>query len=305
MKLYTFDVEGRTILGAERDGDIVDLAATWVASGAEDRERAYLADMLSFVRGGDAALDAARRALDVATRSPSAPGGARLAYRFGEVRLRPPLPAPGKVLCSGLNYHSHTRENPAARLPSDPFFFAKLPNTIAGPGDPIVKPRMTGQLDYEVELAVVVGRRMRNTPEGEVMGCVAGYTILHDVSARDVQFKDNQITLGKNFDTFAPMGPCLVTADEIPDPGDVHLRARVNDELRQDGSTADWIFPLPRLLSFLSRVMTLEPGDVVSTGTPAGVGAFRQPPTYLQPGDRVRLEVEGIGVLENVVVEEE
>lgn len=260
--------------------------------------------MLSLVRGGDAAIQAARRALDVAGRSPSAPGALRLAYRVDEVRLRPPLPAPGKVLCSGLNYHSHTQENPAARFPSDPFFFAKLPNTIAGPGDPIVKPRMTSQLDYEVELAVVVGRRMRNTPEGEVMGHVAGYTILHDVSARDVQFKENQITLGKNFDTFAPMGPCLVTADEIPDPGNVGLRAWVNGELRQDGSTADWIFPLPRLLSFLSRVMTLDPGDVVSTGTPAGVGAFRRPPTYLQSGDRVRLEVDGIGVLENTVVDE-
>ena len=133
------------------------------------------------------------------------------------------------------------------------------------------------------------------------MDCIAGYTILHDVSARDVQFKDNQITLGKNFDTFCPMGPCLVTTDEMTDPGHVRLRSLLNGKVMQDGSTSDWVFPLPVLLSRLSQVMTLEPGDVVSTGTPAGVGAFQKPPLFLKPGDRVRLEIEGIGALENPV----
>ena len=136
------------------------------------------------------------------------------------------------------------------------------------------------------------------------MDCVAGYTILHDVSARDVQFKDNQITLGKNFDTFCPMGPCIVTKDEMPNPGNVPLRSLLNGKVMQDGTTADWVFPLPELLSRLSQVMTLEPGDVVSTGTPAGVAVFRKPQIFLQPGDMVRLEIEGIGVLENPVVNE-
>jgi 2-keto-4-pentenoate hydratase/2-oxohepta-3-ene-1,7-dioic acid hydratase in catechol pathway len=145
---------------------------------------------------------------------------------------------------------------------------------------------------------------MRHTPEKEVMGSIAGYTILHDVSARDVQFKDNQITLGKNFDTFAPMGPCLVTADELPNPENLRLRTLLNGQVMQDGSTRDWVFPLPKLLSVLSQVMTLEPGDVVSTGTPAGVGAFRKPPIFLKPGDRVVMEIEGVGRLENPVAEE-
>ena len=136
------------------------------------------------------------------------------------------------------------------------------------------------------------------------MDCVAGYTILHDISARDVQFKDNQITLGKNFDTFSPLGPCIVTKDELPDPGNVRLRSLLNGKVMQDGTTADWVFPLPELLSRLSRVMTLEPGDVVSTGTPAGVGAFRKPQVFLKAGDVVRLEIEGIGMLENPVVDE-
>jgi 2-keto-4-pentenoate hydratase/2-oxohepta-3-ene-1,7-dioic acid hydratase in catechol pathway len=175
---------------------------------------------------------------------------------------------------------------------------------VIGPGERIVHPRLTQQMDYEVEFAIVIGRNMRRTPPEQAMECVAGYTILHDVSARDVQFKDNQITLGKNFDTFCPMGPCIVTKDEMPNPGNVRLRSLLNGKVMQDGTTADWVFPLPELLSRLSQVMTLEPGDVVSTGTPAGVGVFRKPQVFLQPGDVVRLEIEGIGVLENSVVNE-
>ncbi len=154
---------------------------------------------------------------------------------------------------------------------------------------------------------MVIGRTMRNVPEDQVMSGIWGYTILHDVSARDFQFRtprDNNITLGKNFDTFAPMGPCIVTADEIPDPAGLRLRTLLNDEVMQDGSTADWLFPLPRLLSALAEVMTLEPGDIVTTGTPAGVGAFHQPPVWLKPGDTVALEIERIGRLENPVVAE-
>ncbi|MES4793138.1 MAG: FAA hydrolase family protein, partial [Chloroflexota bacterium] len=226
----------------------------------------------------------------------------RCAHRFKEVRLLAPIPRPGKILCSGVNYMGHLEENPGATLPETPFFFAKLPSAVIGPGAPIVHPKMTRQLDYEVELAVVIGRALRAAPEAEIIEAIAGYTILHDVSARDVQFKDHQITLGKNFDTFAPMGPCLVTADEIPDPTNLRLRTLLNGQVRQEGSTSDWVFPLPQLLSFLSRVMTLEPGDVVTTGTPAGVGVFRRPPIFLQPGDTVVLEVEGIGRLENPIV---
>jgi 2,4-didehydro-3-deoxy-L-rhamnonate hydrolase len=202
----------------------------------------------------------------------------------------------------GINYRSHQEENPGAVLPDEPFFFAKMPSAVIGPGEPIRHPKCIRQLDYEIELALVIGRRLTAAPEDEAMNFVFGYTILHDVSARDVQFKDNQITLGKNFDSFCPIGPCVVTADEVPHPGRVRLRIYLNGEIKQDASTADWLFTLPRLLSFLSHIMTLEPGDIVSTGTPAGVGLFRKPPQFLKPGDIVRLEAEGIGVLENMVI---
>ena len=303
MKLFTFEAEGRSHLGAECHGQLVDLPAANIAM-LEARGKSgdvVPFHMLNFLRAGESAMQIAREVCAYMAKRPAVPVGKRLSYAFEEVKLLAPIPRPGKILCSGINYRSHKEENPNATMPTEPFFFSKLPSCVIGPGDPIVMPTRTNQLDYEVEFAVVIGRTMKQVPENEVMGCIAGYTILHDVSARDVQFKDNQITLGKNFDTFCPMGPCIVTRDELPDPPHVKLRSYVSGTLMQDGSTADWVFPLPRLLSFLSHVMTLEPGDVVSTGTPAGVGAFRNPQIFLEPGDVVRLEVEGIGVLENPV----
>ena len=202
-----------------------------------------------------------------------------------------------------INYRSHLQENPHATLPEEPFFFAKLPSTVIGPSQPIRYPRQSRQVDYEIELAIVIGRTMSGTPELHVTEHIFGYTILHDVSARDIQFRDNQITLGKNFDTFCPIGPCVVTADEIPHPDRIGLRTFLNQQKMQEGSTADWLFSLPQLLSFLSQRITLEPGDLVSTGTPAGVGVFRKPPIFLQPGDVVRLEADQIGILQNEVTE--
>jgi 2-keto-4-pentenoate hydratase/2-oxohepta-3-ene-1,7-dioic acid hydratase in catechol pathway len=281
MKLYTFEVNGQQRLGAEQNGRLVDL-------------QTVAGDMLALVKAGPEALAAARRLLAQASES----------IPIDQVRLLAPIPRPGKILCSGLNYRSHVEENPGAKLPDEPFFFAKMPSGVIGPGQPIVHPQRTRQMDYEVEFAVVIGRSMRNVSEAEVMDHIFGYTILHDVSARDVQFKDSQITLGKNFDTFAPMGPCIVTADEITDPARLRLRSWLNGQLMQDRTNEDWLFPLPKLLASLAEVMTLEPGDVVSTGTPAGVGVFRQPPVFLQPGDVVVLEIEGIGRLENPVVAE-
>jgi 2,4-didehydro-3-deoxy-L-rhamnonate hydrolase len=283
MRLYTYHYSGETRVGAERDGRLVPLPYP---------------DMLDLIAAGPAGLATAREALD-------SPGtGVPLA----EVRLLAPIPRPGKILCSGVNYKGHLEENPGAVLPETPGFFAKLPSAVIGPGAPIVHPRMTEQLDYEVELAVVIGRRIRRAPEAEAIAAACGYTLLHDVSARDVQFKqpvNNQITLGKNFDTFAPLGPCIVTADVLPHPETIRLRTLVNGRVMQDGSNADWVFALPYLLSFLSHVMTLEPGDIVTTGTPAGVGVFRKPPVFLRPGDVVAIEGEGIGRLENPVVAEE
>ena len=312
MRLYTFDVRGRVarrpLLGAEDAGGLVDLAAAYAAlveqdaglsGGAGTSAGLPLRGLPMLLAAGDAGLAVAERALDFARGAGNSVAG-HWRYAFDDVAVRPPLLRPGKILRAGVNYAGHLSENPAAARPDEPFF-AKMPSGVIGHQADIVKPALTEQLDYEVELAVVIGRTMRNVTAEHALTYIAGYTIMNDVSARDIQFRSNQITLGKNFDTFAPMGPCLVTANEIGAPDRLRLRAWVNDELRQDDTTADMIFPVPELLARLSAVMTLEPGDVVSTGTPAGVGVFRSPPVFLQPGDTVRLQIDGIGQLENRV----
>ena len=230
-------------------------------------------------------LPKARAALAAATRHP-----------LGSVRLHAPL-RPGKVLCSGINYRSHALENPKAVMPTEPFFFAKLPSSVCGPDTPVFRHPRVAQMDYEVEFAAVIGARLHQATEAEVMPAIFGYTLLNDVSARDVQFKDNQITLGKNFAGYAPIGPCVVTTDALVNPNSVRLTTHVNGQKLQDGNTSDWLFPLPRLISFLSGVMPLEPGDIVTTGTPAGVGVFRNPQVFLSPGDVVEIAAEGIGTL--------
>ena len=312
MRLYTFRADGATRIGAEHGDRLVDLRAAYAAmkadQGASGQANQFFADMLALIRGGQAAMEAARQALDYVATVPAEVGSHPVAYPFADVQVQAPILRPAKILCSGVNYRGHLEENPGAVLPKTPGFFAKLPNAVIGPGQPIVHPKMTQQLDYEVELAVILGRTMRRTPENEAMNCIMGYTILHDVSARDVQFKapqHNQITLGKNFDTFAPMGPCIVTADELGDPSTLWLCTFVNGQLLQNGSNQEWVFPLPGLLAFLSEIMTLEPGDIVTTGTPAGVGVFRKPQVFLKPGDRVVLEIERIGRLENAVIMEQ
>jgi 2-keto-4-pentenoate hydratase/2-oxohepta-3-ene-1,7-dioic acid hydratase in catechol pathway len=278
VRLYTFEQDGQHRVGVEQAGGLVDLGDQF-------------GSMIELIRGGETALAAVRRAAEA--RGATVP--------LSSARLLAPIPRPGKILCSGLNYHSHIEENPDAAFLEDPRFFAKMPSVVIGPGAPIRHPGLEYQVDFEVELAVVIGRAMHRPRPEEVMGHVFGYTIFHDVSARYIQFKDNNETMGKNFDTFAPMGPCLVTADEIPDPRALRLRLLLNGEVMQDRTNEDWIFPLPRLLAWLSSAMTLEPGDVVTTGTPAGVGFFRRPPIFLKPGDVCALEIDRIGRLENPV----
>jgi acylpyruvate hydrolase len=181
----------------------------------------------------------------------------------------------------------------------------KTSSAVIGPGDAIRWPGAKFEVDYEVELAVVIGRTARRLTQDNALRHIFGYTILHDVSARWVQFKDKNEDMGKNFDTFAPMGPCVVTADEIPDPAGLRLSLRLNGQLMQDRTNGDWCFPLPRLLEWLTMGITLEPGDVVSTGTPAGIGFFRRPQVFLKPGDVCELEIEKIGRLMNPVVADE
>lgn len=279
MKLVSFTRDRDTHVGLLTNGAVVDLTAAGLAP-----------DMMALIAGGASLRDRLRASAADLPR-----------IDLAEIALAPPI-RPGKILCSGINYRSHADENPDAKMPTEPFFFAKLPSSVAGPDQPIAKPAMTDQLDYEVEFVAVIGRRLHRAGEAEVMPAIFGYTLMNDISARDVQFKDSQITLGKNFAGFAPIGPCIVTADALPEPGRVALKTRLNGRLMQDGNTSDWLFPLPRLIAFLSRVMPLEPGDLVATGTPAGVGLFRKPPVFMHPGDMIEIEAAGIGVLRNGIV---
>ncbi|HZQ06482.1 MAG TPA: fumarylacetoacetate hydrolase family protein [Anaerolineae bacterium] len=294
MRLYTFEIEGRRTIGAEWNHRLLDLNAAHEAVAPETLAQRIPRDMLTFIQGGERMLDAARETLRAAD--------SRFSYSLDDVRLCAPLSRPGKILCSGLNYRSHIQENPKAVFPEEPDVFSKVPSVVIGPGDPIVIPPMSKQVDYEVEFAVVIGTVMKHTPLEQVMGHIFGYTILHDVSARDVQFKPNGRTRGKNFDTFAPLGPCIVTVDELTAPDNCYLRSYLNGQVMQDGTTRDWLFPLPVFLNYLSSIMTLEPGDILSTGTPAGVGYFKKPQVFLKPGDICVLEIEYIGRLENPVI---
>lgn len=220
-----------------------------------------------------------------------------------DLELGPPVPRPGKILCIGLNYVDHASE---AQLepPPVPTVFAKFANSLIGPGAAIEIPSATTQVDYEGELAVVIGRRTRRIREADARGHVAGVMPFNDVSARDLQFETSQWTAGKALDTFAPCGPELVLLDEVPGFDELRVETRVNEKLVQSGATADMIFSVERIVSFLSSFLTLEPGDVIATGTPAGVGFTREPPLWLRPGDKVSVSIAGIGHLSNPVVAE-
>lgn len=219
------------------------------------------------------------------------------------VELRAPIGRPGKIICVGLNYHDHCREQNVAP-PAYPMLFAKFANAINHPGAAVRRPRATEQLDLECELAVVIRRRASGIGPEEALQHVFGYTILNDITMRDLQREDRQWLRAKGSDGFAPIGPVVVTADEMTDPQSLRMRSSVNGEIWQESSSAEMIFDVATVVAFASRSLTLEPGDIVSTGTPAGVGHYQDPPRYLHDGDVLRCEIEGIGVLENVVVDE-
>jgi 2,4-didehydro-3-deoxy-L-rhamnonate hydrolase len=239
-------------------------------------------DLLAFLAGGKS---------DARDRDP---------VPLGELTLRAPIPRPGKIVCVGLNYRDHAAES-GQPVPDHPILFAKFANSVIGPGEAIVLPIDSEQPDYEAELGVVIGTTAKRVGGSEAIGHVAGYTCVNDVSARDLQFRSSQWMLGKAIDTFLPMGPWLVTADEIPDPQALRIGCRLNGEQVQDSSTEQMVFGVAELVAFISRTMTLEPGDVIATGTPPGVGFARTPQQFLRDGDEVTIEIEGIGVLTNPV----
>jgi len=213
------------------------------------------------------------------------------------------IPRPGKIVCVGLNYRDHAAEA-GMDLPSAPLLFAKWPNTLVGHGDPVVLPPESKQVDYEAELGVVIGTTAKRVAERDALDHVAGYICVNDVSARDLQFADGQWTRGKSPDTFCPVGPRLVAREEIDDPQALAIRCIVNGQALQDSSTAQMIFSVAEIIAYASQVITLEPGDLIATGTPAGVGVFRDPKVMLQDGDEVSVEIEDLGTLTNPVTKE-
>jgi 2-keto-4-pentenoate hydratase/2-oxohepta-3-ene-1,7-dioic acid hydratase in catechol pathway len=221
---------------------------------------------------------------------------------ISEVSLLAPIASPPKILCLGLNYRDHAAET-NSRIPDEPVIFMKPHTAIVGPNQKIIKPKFVNELDYEGELAIVIGETAKNIPATEAKEHIFGYTILNDVSARDFQFKDGQWTRGKSFDTFAPIGPCITTETQL-NTADLSIRTWVNDELRQNGTTRNMVFDVSQIVHQLSRIMSLEPCDIIATGTPAGVGFAMKSKKYLQDGNTVRIEIEGIGELENTVEEQ-
>jgi acylpyruvate hydrolase len=288
MKLVTFLSAGAprlgALLGSPGQEAIADL------NGLDPR---LPADLVTFLEMGDRALELARSVLATAPAETGLPRE--------QARLKAPIPRPGKILCIGLNYRDHAQEANLP-VPEVPTVFGKYPNSVVGPGEAIIIPAVTQAVDYEAELALVIGRRARQVSRQYALDYVAGFMPFNDVSARDYQFRTSQWTLGKAFDTFAPMGPALVTRDEVPDPDALPIRLCIGDETLQASNTENLIFPVAEIVAYLSQVMTLEPGDVIATGTPAGVGFSRQPRRYLLPGETVRVEIDGVGVLENPVI---
>ena len=285
MKLVTYDANGGARIGALVQDGVVDLGTV-------------APDMLSLIERGQAGLDEARAAIDAAQNI----------VPMDRVRLLAPIPRPRKnIVCLGMNYAAHAYESARAKglpekLPEHPVFFTKSPTTVIGPDAEIpLDPAVTTQLDWEVELGFVLGRTGKNIAKEDALAHIFGYTVINDISARDLQSRHQQFFKGKSLDGTCPMGPCIVTADELPDAGDVALSLRLNGRTMQDSRTRDLVFDIPTIIAVLSRGQTVEAGDVVSTGTPSGVGMGWNPQTWLKPGDVLEAEIERIGVLRNTV----
>jgi 2-keto-4-pentenoate hydratase/2-oxohepta-3-ene-1,7-dioic acid hydratase in catechol pathway len=281
MKLLSYKYNGQIQIGALLGEQIV-------PAGAD-----LPGNMLDFLAAGEPARQALQKLIDA--------GGKRLP--LSDVQLLAPIPRPGKLLGVGLNYADHIGET-GMEKPEYPTFFTKQSTCVIADGDAIHVPPVSDKVDYEGELAFVIGKRCKHVPVEQAHDVIAGYTICNDVTVRDWQQRTPTWTLGKSFDTHGPLGPWLVTADEIADPHNLSLKTWVDDELRQNGNTREMIFNCYELIAYLTQVMTLEPGDVISTGTPAGVGVKMKPRGYLKPGQTVRIEIEGIGALSNPVLAE-
>lgn len=286
MRLATIEVSTGPRAAVLRGDVYVDLHAT---------DPALPAGIRQLLEGGSAALHAAEQAV----RSQKA-----LTYPVEQVKLLPPVPDPAKIVCLGLNYTDHAKES-GAPIPKEPVLFSKYATALTGHDSPIVLPAVSQEVDYEAELVIVAGKGGRHIQRDAGMSHVAGYTIGHDVSARDWQLRKDgkQWMAGKTFDTFAPTGPWLVTADEVRNPHELNISLRLNGQTMQNSSTRQMIFQVDAVIAYLSQIFTLQPGDLIFTGTPPGVGFARKPPIFLKPGDVTEVEIEGLGVLRNSVVQ--
>lgn len=288
--IVSYRTKGPWQAGVARNSRLIDIVSLVTGSQKE----------IQTVRG---LLDAGAAVVDMAIRNAERifEDKSGQFINLDEVEIGPPVPNPRKIVCLGLNYREHASEL-QMDTPGVPTLFAKFRNAISGPASPIVLPKISEQIDYEGELAVVIGKKCKEVPESEALSCIAGYTIMNDVSARDLQMQTSQWTAGKTLDTFAPTGPGIVPASYIPDPQTLQITTRVNGTILQSGNTRDMIFSVARTVAFLSSLMTLEPGDLIATGTPSGVGFKRQPQVFLKAGDVVEVEIERIGMMRNHVI---
>jgi 2-keto-4-pentenoate hydratase/2-oxohepta-3-ene-1,7-dioic acid hydratase in catechol pathway len=309
MRLVTYRQAAEPRLGALLGEQVVDLVLADAARREADpearREAPIPGEMLALLRGGETAMGIARRTVDRvrdgADGEALAAAGALLP--LADVDLLPPLLRPPKIICVGRNYADHVAEV-GRSIPEVPVLFARFTRTLVGANDPIVRPWVSDQLDWEGELAVVIGATARHVAAADAYRVIAGYSLFNDVTVRDYQLRGQQFTAGKNFDFSGPFGPSLVTSDEIPDPHALELEVTVNDERMQAASTGEMIFSIPQLIEHITEWTTLEPGDVIPTGTPSGTGHAQRPHRFLVPGDRVRVTIPELGSLENQVIQE-
>jgi acylpyruvate hydrolase len=300
MKLVTFRTDEGLRVGAIVDEYVVDLnkAAAWT-----NEKESLPADMNAILTAGNPAQEIIKRVVSSIKDDIEDAITSKIAKPLSDVSLFAPVPRPSKIICVGLNYKDHAEET-GLPLPEYPLLFPKYINVVNGPNDPIVLPRVSNEIDFEAELAVVIGRTGRYISEENALDYVAGYTCINDVSTRDYQFHSPQFGLGKSFDTHGPMGPWLVTKDEIPNPHTLDIELNLGDEVMQSSNTKELIFTVEKLISYISEAITLEPGDIIATGTPGGVGLAREPQRFLQSGDVVTVKIEGIGEIINPVIAE-
>jgi len=309
MHLITFKYKDATKIGAKINDDVIDLKNAYLYfQKRSSKEVKLFNDMRLFLESGEEGLDLAKRIIEkvnfVLKESPDALSekiNKRILLKLREIQVKAPICNPQKIIAIGLNYRDHCKEN-SIEPPKNPVIFAKFPSAIIGPTDSIIwSSQVTSQVDYEAELAVIIGRKAKGVKVIRALDYIAGYTIANDVSARDIQVRDGQWVRAKSLDTFCPLGPCLVTKDEIDNPHNLNIKSTVNGKVMQQSNTKYLIFKIPYLVSFLSQAFTLCPGDIICTGTPAGVGVYRNPQVFLKPGDVVTIEIEKLGKLTNPV----